>query len=67
MAITTIDAKLLQKMFLAGAKKLEAKKEFKKEPFKGVADDDGFVEVKKEEPKAEVKEEKKKFSFFKKK
>lgn len=48
-------------------KKLEAKKEFKKEPFKGVADDDGFVEVKKEEPKAEVKEEKKKFSFFKKK
>ena len=40
---------------------------FKKEPFKGVADDDGFVEVKKEEPKAEVKEEKKKFSFFKKK
>ena len=50
-----------------GEKKLEAKKEFKKEPFKGVADDDGFVEVKKEEPKAEVKEEKKKFSFFKKK
>ena len=48
-------------------KKLEAKKEFKKEPFKGVADDDGFVEVKKEEPKVEVKEEKKKFSFFKKK
>lgn len=48
-------------------KKLESKKEFKKEPFKGVADDDGFVEVKKEEPKAEVKEEKKKFSFFKKK
>ena len=48
-------------------KKLEAKKEFKKELFKGVADDDGFVEVKKEEPKAEVKEEKKKFSFFKKK
>ena len=28
MAITTIDAKLLQKMFLAGAKNLEAKKEW---------------------------------------
>ena len=28
MAISTIDAKLLQKMFLAGAKNLEAKKEW---------------------------------------
>ena len=28
MAITTIDAKLVQKMFLAGAKNLEAKKEW---------------------------------------
>ncbi len=47
--------------------KLEGKKEFKKEPFKGKVDDDGFVEVKKEEAKVEAKEEKKKFSFFKKK
>ena len=28
MSVTTIDAKMLQKMFLAGAKNLEAKKEW---------------------------------------